>query len=311
MNETAIEARDLTRKFGKLTAVDRISFSIRYGEIFGYLGANGAGKSTTIRMLCGILAPTSGTAVVAGFDVNKDPEKIKRVIGYVSQRFGLYTDLTVKENLEFYGSVYGLDEAALAQRLKEVMRVAGLTDKQDQLAGELSGGWKQRLAVANGILHRPRLLFLDEPTAGLDPLSRRDLWELLYQLADEGIALFVTTHYMEEAERCNQLVILSHGRILRQGKPDDLKAQVQGTVLEVECRPLMKASAVFQKIPGVLGITAYGTTLHVNVLEEKTATLAIRRDAQEHQIQIMSLNKIHASLEDVFATLEEHSGARD
>jgi len=300
----AIEVKDLTRKFGKLTAVDHVSFSVRYGEILGYLGANGAGKSTTIRMLCGILAPTSGTAIVAGFDVNQDPEKIKQSIGYVSQKFSLYIDLTVRENLEFYGRVYGLESDVLNRRIKEVMKWTGLSDKENQMAGQLSGGWKQRLAVANGILHEPKILFLDEPTAGIDPLSRRALWELLYELADQGIALFVTTHYMEEAERCNHLVILSRGKLLRSGKPSDLKAQVRGQVVEVECFPLMKASKVFEKIPGVSGVTAYGTTLHLNLSNGKDLIPQIEEAAKREGIRISRPTPIEPSLEDVFAALE-------
>ena len=302
--ETAIEVKDLTRKFGKITAVDHISFSIPYGEIFGYLGANGAGKSTTIRMLCGILEPTSGTAVVAGTDVNDDPEKVKRSIGYVAQKFNLYTDLTVKENLEFYGRIYGLEEKDLQDRLREVMDLTGLTNKRDQAAGTLSGGWKQRLSVANGVLHRPRILFLDEPTAGIDPLSRRTLWELLYKLADEGIALFVTTHYMEEAERCNDIVILSRGKILRIGTPAELKSQVGGKVLEVECSPLMKASSFFEMIPGVIGVTAYGTTIHLNITGETDVEKELKETAKKENIRVSSVKEVPASLEDVFATLE-------
>lgn len=307
MSHTAIEVKDLTRKFGALVAVDNVSFSICYGEIFGYLGANGAGKSTTIRMLCGILAPTSGTATVAGFDVNQDPEKIKQSIGYVSQKFSLYTDLTVKENLEFYGRVYGLDSKKLKSRIEEVMKLTGLTDQQNQMAGNLSGGWKQRLAVANAILHQPKILFLDEPTAGIDPLSRRALWELLYQLAEEGIALFVTTHYMEEAERCNNIVIMAQGKVLRIGKPNELKSQVKEQVVEVECAPLMKASSIFQKIPGVVGVTAYGTTLHLNVREGLNVEHFLKEEADKKNIRIISIRKISASLEDVFATLQEGS----
>ena len=303
-NELAIEVKNLTRKFGKLTAVDNISFSVRYGEIFGYLGANGAGKSTTIRMLCGILAPTSGTAMVGGFDVNQDPEKIKQSIGYVSQKFSLYIDLTVRENLEFYGRVYGLDSKVLNDRIEEVMKWTGLSDKQNQMAGTLSGGWKQRLAVANGILHRPKILFLDEPTAGIDPLSRRGLWELLYELADQGIALFVTTHYMEEAERCNNLVIISRGKLLRSGKPSELKAEVHGKVVEIECFPLMKASKVFGAIPGITGVTAYGTTLHLNLSDGHELIAKIEEAAKKEGIRMSSPKPIPASLEDVFAALE-------
>lgn len=305
MSQTAIEVKNLTRKFGDLVAVDHVTFSIRYGEIFGYLGANGAGKSTTIRMLCGILAPTSGDATVAGFNVNEDPEKIKQAIGYVSQKFSLYIDLTVKENLEFFGRIYGLNPKDLKHRIAEVMRITGLDDKQNQMAGTLSGGWKQRLAVATGILHRPKILFLDEPTAGIDPLSRRALWELLYQLADGGIALFVTTHYMEEAERCNNIVIMSRGKVLRMGQPNELKSQVKEKVIEVECSPLMKASSIFQKIPGVVGVTAYGTTLHLNVNQEAEIGSFLNEAAKKEGIRITSIRQISASLEDVFATLEQ------
>ncbi len=305
MRDIAIEVKDLTRKFGTLVAVDHVNFTMHYGEIFGYLGANGAGKSTTIRMLCGILEPTSGTATVGGFDVVQDPEKIKQAIGYVSQKFSLYTDLTVKENLEFYGRVYGLYSDTLKNRIEEVMKMTGLDEYQAQMAGNLSGGWKQRLAVANGILHKPRILFLDEPTAGIDPLSRRALWEFLYRLAEEDIALFVTTHYMEEAERCNHIVIMSQGRVLRQGQPKDLKAQVKENVIEVECQPLMKASRVFQDIPGVVGVTVYGTTLHLNVKKEVSIDSLVNEKAKNEGITVKSVHPISASLEDVFATLQE------
>ena len=305
MREVAIEVKDLTRKFGTLVAVNHVNFTMRYGEIFGYLGANGAGKSTTIRMLCGILEPTSGTATVGGFDVNKDPEKIKQTIGYVSQKFSLYSDLTVKENLEFYGRVYGLYSDPLKNRIEEVMKMTGLNEYENQMAGNLSGGWKQRLAVANGILHKPRILFLDEPTAGIDPLSRRALWELLYRLAEEDIALFVTTHYMEEAERCNNLVIMSQGRVLRQGQPKDLRAQVKESVIEVECEPLMKASRIFQGLPGVVGVTVYGTTLHLNVRKDVSIERLLNEKAKDEGILVKSVHHISASLEDVFATLQE------
>jgi len=232
MSDIAIEVKDLTRNFGKFTAVDHISFSINYGEIFGFLGANGAGKSTTIRMLCGILAPSSGDAIVAGFDVSHHSEDIKRSIGYVSQRFGLYSDLTVEENLQFYGRIYGIKESEARLRIGEILKITGLTPFRYKLAGELSGGWKQKLGLANAILHRPKVLFLDEPTAGIDPISRRYVWEVLYQLADEGVALFVTTHYMEEAERCNQIAFISQGRILKIGQPAQLKKELNTNSLE-------------------------------------------------------------------------------
>ena len=305
----AIHTHELTRHFGSLIAVDRVSFTLRYDEIFGFLGPNGAGKSTTIRMLCGILAPTSGTATVAGFDVNQDPERIKESIGYMSQRFSLYADLTVEENLEFYGRVYELSPSTLRTRMEEVLRLTGLDQYRHQLAGLLSGGWKQRLALASAILHRPRLIFLDEPTAGIDPLSRRAMWELLYHLAEEGVTLFITTHDMEEAERCNQIAVISQGRLLTIGAPAQLKAQVTGRLLEVECRPLMKASRVFGVLPGVIGVTAYGTTLHLNVTNAEAVTQALRKTAQAQAIDVASINLIPASLEDVFATLTEEPHA--
>jgi len=305
MNEIAIDVKELSRRFGPVLAVDRVNFSIPYGEIFGFLGANGAGKSTTIRMLCGILAPTSGAATVAGFDVGSHPEQIKQSIGYVSQRFSLYTDLTVEENLQFYGQIYGLSPAKLSARMNEVLSSTGLAPWRGRLAGELSGGWKQKLALANAILHEPKILFLDEPTAGLDPLSRRSLWELLYQLAQQGVALFVTTHYMEEAERCNQIAFISQGRILRIGQPEELKREISGQLLEIECSPLMKASRSFRSIPGTLGVTVYGTTIHLNVRDVALAREAVRKKAEEDTISIVSMKPIPASLEDVFATLEE------
>jgi ABC-2 type transport system ATP-binding protein len=302
--ELAIEARHLTRRFGDILAVNDISFSVAYGEIFGYLGANGAGKTTTMRMLCGILAPTSGTASVAGCDINRDPESLKRAIGYVSQRFSLYNDLTVRENLRFYGRIYGMGKR-LDRRLDEILSLTGLSPRQNQIAGTLSGGWKQRLAIANAMLHEPRLLFLDEPTAGLDPISRRTQWELLYQLADQGVALFVTTHYMEEAERCNQVAILSQGKLLRLGSPAELKAQVTGKLLEVDCSPLMKAVIAFEHVPGVTGLTAYGTNLHVNVADPAAIEPTLREAARQAGVTIRSITPITASLEDVFAAIEE------
>ncbi len=309
MSEIAIDVKNLTRNFGKFTAVDHITFSIAYGEIFGFLGANGAGKSTTIRMLCGILSPTSGDAIVAGYHVSTHSEDIKRSIGYVSQRFGLYTDLTVEENLQFYGRIYGINGNAAKARIDEILKMTGLSSWRSRLAGELSGGWKQKLGLANALLHRPKVLFLDEPTAGIDPLSRRAVWEILYQLADEGVALFVTTHYMEEAERCNQIGFISAGQLLKIGKPSELKAEISANLLEVECEPLMKASQVFSRIPEVVGLTAYGTTLHLNVTDSRAAEQAVARAAQKENIHVTSIKSITASLEDVFASLTK--GARE
>jgi len=299
----AISADKLTKRFGKFTAVNEISFEIPYGSIFGFLGANGAGKSTTIRMLCGILEPTSGNGKVGGFDVQTQPEEIKGVIGYVSQRFSLYSDLNVIENLTFYGQIYGLEGAALSNRIKEVLTLTGLDRFRDRLAGDLSGGWKQKLAIANAILHKPKIIFLDEPTAGLDPLSRRAIWELLYQLAEEGASLFVTTHYMEEAERCNTIAFISDGKILKIGQPASLRQQLNGKILEVACHPLMKASHLFVKLEGVRGVTVYGTTLNLNVTDEKAVEARVLAAAGKEGVTISSIKPIAASLEDVFSDL--------
>ncbi len=309
MPDIAISAAQLTRRFGKFTAVDGISFEIPYGSIFGFLGANGAGKSTTIRMLCGILQPTSGNGKVGGFDVQTQPEQIKEVIGYVSQRFSLYADLNVMENLIFYGQIYGLEGRALTGRVEEVLALTGLDRYAQRLSGDLSGGWKQKLAIANAILHNPKIIFLDEPTAGLDPLSRRAIWELLYQLAESGTSLFVTTHYMEEAERCNTIAFISSGKILRTGQPAQLKAQLSRQILEVSCSPLMKASRLFAQLEGVRGITAYGTTLNLNVTDPQQAEARLRAAAVKEGVEIKYIKPIAASLEDVFSDLDaERSG---
>jgi len=305
MQDIAISADRLTRRFGKFTAVDEISFEIPYGAIFGFLGANGAGKSTTIRMLCGILEPTSGTGKVGGFDVQTQPEQIKGVIGYVSQRFSLYSDLTVTENLIFYGRIYGLDGTALSGRIEEVLELSGLDLFRQRLSGDLSGGMKQKLAIANAILHRPKIIFLDEPTAGLDPLARRAIWELLYQLAEGGTSLFVTTHYMEEAERCSTIAFISDGKILKIGQPAQLKQDLSRQILEVACQPLMKASRLFGGLEGVRGVTVYGTTLNLNVTDEKAVEARVIASARKEGVTVTSIKPISASLEDVFSDLDK------
>jgi ABC-2 type transport system ATP-binding protein len=223
----AVEARRLSRKFGGFTAVDSISFAVPRGSILGLLGANGAGKSTTIRMLCGLLRSSSGTASVAGYDINTQPELVKRNIGYMSQRFSLYLDLTVRENIRFFAGIYGLDRELAESRLAWVLELAGLAGREDRLTGELAGGWRQRLALGCAILHRPPIVFLDEPTAGVDPLSRRDFWELINRLAEGGTTVLVTTHYLDEAEYANRLLLIHAGRIVAEGSPGELKRQAQ------------------------------------------------------------------------------------
>jgi ABC-2 type transport system ATP-binding protein len=232
VTDVAVDIRELTRRFGALTAVSSLTLQIERGEVFGVLGPNGSGKTTTIRMLCGLLEPTAGTALVAGIDIRADPERVKTHIGYMSQRFGLYEDLTVGENLAFYGGIYGLTKHALAERLTDVVAFLGLGQRLPQLAGQLSGGWKQRLALGCALLHRPPVLFLDEPTAGVDPAARRNFWRAIHELARGGTTVLVTTHYMDEAERCDRLAMMSLGHLIALGTPADVARQVGGKTLE-------------------------------------------------------------------------------
>jgi ABC-2 type transport system ATP-binding protein len=223
-----IDVKNLTKKFGQFTAVNQITFSVKKGEIFGFLGPNGAGKSTTIRMLCGILRPTSGKGIVGGFSIDAQPEEIKKIIGYMSQRFTLYGDLTVEENINFYGGIHGLSASVKEERKKWVTKMAGLIGRENSLTRELAGGWKQRLSLGCAVLHRPKILFLDEPTASVDPVSRKDFWDLIYILSEEGTTVFVTSHYMDEVERCHRLAILYSGKIIADGSPKELKKKFTG-----------------------------------------------------------------------------------
>ena len=232
MTQSAIETHELTRRFGTLTAVQHLTLRIERGEVFGLLGPNGSGKTTTIRMLCGLLEPSDGWATVAGIDVAKAPEQVKQHIGYMSQRFGLYEDLTVAENLDFYAGIYGLHGRVEGDRLAAVIGFIGLSDRLGQLVGQLSGGWKQRLALACALIHQPPVLFLDEPTAGVDPAARRKFWHAIYDLTQQGTTVLVTTHYMDEAERCTRLAMMSTGRLIAMGTPAEVAAQVGGKTLE-------------------------------------------------------------------------------
>ncbi|HMA40701.1 MAG TPA: ABC transporter ATP-binding protein [Gemmatimonadales bacterium] len=232
MSDIAVDIQQLTRRFGALTAVSGLTLQIPRGQVFGLLGPNGSGKTTTIRMLCGLLDPSEGTASVAGIDIRTAPERVKMQIGYMSQRFGLYEDLTVAENLEFYGGIYGLRGRARAERTAEVVRFLGIGGRLEQLAGQLSGGWKQRLALGCALLHQPPVLFLDEPTAGVDPAARRNFWQAIHDLAHGGTTVLVTTHYMDEAERCDRLAMMSLGHLIALGTPAEVAAQVGGRTLE-------------------------------------------------------------------------------
>jgi ABC-2 type transport system ATP-binding protein len=302
MNGTqpAISTRELTKRFGHFVAVDSVSFEVPAGSIFGLLGANGAGKSTTIRMLCGLLAPTSGSAAVAGIDISRDPEGVKRSIGYMSQRFSLYNDLTVEENIRFFGGVYGLSDKELVERQKETVHLAGLDGRERLLTRELSGGWKQRLALGCALLHRPGIVFLDEPTGGTDPISRRLFWDVINELAQTGTTVLVTTHYLDEAEYCNDLVLMHAGRIVAQGSPGTLKREViTGSVFEVECSDPVSGMTALRSVPEVREIAIFATRLHVSLDrdEDIEAALSALRSAG---ISVSAHGRIVPSLEDVF-----------
>src|SRR5919201_3644742 len=279
----AVEARDLTKVFGELVAVDRLSLTVSEGEVFAFLGPNGSGKTTTIRMLCGIITPTSGQGRVLGFDVATQSEAIKARIGYMSQRFALYEDLTVRENLDFYAGVYRVPHGSRARRVQELIAMAGLTGRERQLAGQLSGGWKQRLALGCAIVHEPPLLFLDEPTAGVDPVSRRSFWTLIYGLARDGVTIFLTTHYIDEAEHADRVGLMLDGRLVAVAPPRELRETgLSGTLLEVECETPLEALNVLPRLAGVREATLYGTLLHVLVdgLTSERLTALLRQAGQ-------------------------------
>ncbi|RMH70317.1 MAG: ABC transporter ATP-binding protein [Gemmatimonadetes bacterium] len=301
MMTRAIEVRNLTKKFGSFTSVDQISFDVRTGEIFGFLGSNGAGKSTTIRMLCGLLQPTAGAAVVAGVDVVKYPERVKSKIGYMSQRFSLYEDLTVRENIQFWGGVYGLSRQEIKARLAPVLEFANLAGQEDRLTRDLSGGWKQRLALGCAILHQPQIVFLDEPTGGVDPLSRRHFWERINQLSDAGTTVFVTTHFLDEAEYCHNIQLIHAGKIIAGGSPQTLKTEfIQNTMLEVECEPLIDALQLLESQTWILETSLFGTYLHLTVEDADLATTKIKKLLSENAIKLHRMEPILPSLEDVF-----------
>ena len=306
MNDNAVEVHDLTKRFGDFTAVDRLSFAVRRGEIFGFLGANGAGKSTTIRMLCGLLQPTSGTAIVGGFDINRQTEQLKLNIGYMSQRFSLYDDLTVEQNIRFYGGIYGLRGSRLEARKDWVLKMADLKGREESLTRTLSGGWKQRLALGCAILHEPRIVFLDEPTGGVDPISRRNFWELINQLSAEGITVLVTTHFLDEAEYCNDIILINAGRLIAGGSPGELKTEnIKHPILEVACEPVVEALELIRVQPWALETSVFGTSLHVMASSEEEGKARIRALLGEKGIRVNRIERIVPSLEDVFLYLLE------
>ena len=310
MTDFSIKVKSLTKKFGDFTAVDGVSFEVGRGSIFGFLGANGAGKSTTIRMLCGLLDPTAGTATVGGFDVGREPERVKRVIGYMSQKFSLYEDLTVVENIRFFGGVYGLAKKAVEARLPWVLGMAGLKGRERSLTRTLSVGWKQRLALGCAVLHEPEIVFLDEPTGGVDPASRRRFWELINELSERKVTVFVTTHYLDEAEYCNDIRLIHAGRIVAAGSPRELKDKViRNPILEVATDRAVDALEVLQKEPWVLETSIFGTSLHVSVADEEEGRRLVRERLAREGIVTQRVDRIVPSLEDVFIHKIEEQAA--
>jgi len=302
----AVHIESLTKRFGDFVAVDNVSLDVTRGEVFGFLGPNGAGKSTTIRILCGLLPPTSGSATVSGFDVATQPEDIKRNIGYMSQKFSLYDDLTVEENIDFFSGVYGVPPGKQQVRKDYVLKMAMLEDRRTTMTRLLSGGWKQRLALGCAILHEPPILFLDEPTSGVDPIARRNFWELIYQLSAAGHTIFVTTHYMDEAEYCNRIALMYGGRIIALGSPAELKTSLGvGHLLNLESSDLLGSMTALEGKNGILDIAVFGGGLHVKVEDAGAAIPEIWKTLESAHIQVTALDSILPSMEDVFVSLIE------
>jgi ABC-2 type transport system ATP-binding protein len=296
----------LVKRFGDFVAVDNVSIDVAPGEIFGFLGPNGAGKSTTIRILCGLLPPSSGRATVGGFDVASQPEEVKQSIGYMSQKFSLYDDLSVEENIEFFGGVYGVAGEKLRDRRDYVLKMAGLEDKRKDMTRTLSGGWKQRLALGCAILHEPPILFLDEPTSGVDPIARRNFWHLIYQLSGAGHTVFVTTHYMDEAEYCHRVALMYGGRIIALGSPEELKHSLgSGHLLNLETSDLLGSMSALEKREGILDVAVFGGGLHVKVDDPAVAIPDIYQALKECGITVIVLDSIMPSMEDVFVSYIE------
>jgi ABC-2 type transport system ATP-binding protein len=303
-NAKSVVVEDLVKRFGDFVAVDRINLETRKGEIFGFLGPNGAGKSTTIRMLCGLLTPTSGHAMVAGYDVRRQPEAVRQNIGYMSQKFSLYNDLKVIENLRLFAGLYSVSGNVVQERINWALETANLKGQENLITGTLPGGWKQRLALGCAVLHRPPIIFLDEPTSGVDPISRRQFWDLIYQMAHDGVTVFVTTHYMEEAEYCNRLALIFRGKMVAVGTPSELKKNsMKGELLLVECAALGPAVDALQSAPGVLDAAVFGSALHLVVPQADAAIPQVKSFLAERGIAVGKIEKIRPSLEDVFVSL--------
>jgi ABC-2 type transport system ATP-binding protein len=305
-NGWAVEIDDMVKKFGDFVAVDHVSLKIPKGEIFGFLGPNGAGKSTTIRMLCGLLTPTSGRGSVNGFDVASQPEEIRRSIGYMSQKFSLYDDLTVEENIDFFTGIYGVPQALRAERKNYVLEMANLAERRRAMTRTLSGGWKQRLALGCAILHDPPVLFLDEPTSGVDPIARGAFWHLIHDLAETSHTIFVSTHYMDEAEYCHRLALMYRGKVIALGTPAELKCGLTAhTLLDLEATEPLETMRALEGLEGVRDVAVFGGGLHVTVDDAEAGGRKIRAALEAKGIVVRRLEEIEPSMEDVFVAMIE------
>ncbi|MBI4517879.1 MAG: ABC transporter ATP-binding protein [Deltaproteobacteria bacterium] len=307
----AVEAEGLTRVFDRFVAVDHIDLQVAAGKVFGFLGPNGAGKSTTIRMLCGILRPSGGRASVGGFDIARQTDRVKSSIGYMSQKFSLYEDLTVLENLQFFAGIYNVRGRQRDARIAWALEMAGLKGRDEALTSALAGGWRQRLALGCAVLHEPPILFLDEPTSGVDPASRRNFWEMISELAHQGITVFVTTHYMDEAEHCDELALIYGGRVVATGSPSALKSRYMSrALLELECSDLMAAYGALKAEPALAGVALFGNALHLVADDEAAARAAVSARLQQCGVALQQLQRIEPSLEDAFVAIIEASAPK-
>ena len=311
-DKIAVSVKDLEKRFGTFVAVNKINFEVKEGEIFGFLGPNGAGKSTTIRMLCGIISPTAGNGQVGGYDVIKEQYRIKEHIGYMSQKFSLYDDLTVKENIDFYSGIYKIPAKEKKERFEETINTAGLEGKESDLTSTLAGGWKQRLALGCALIHKPRIIFLDEPTSGVDPITRANFWGIIKKLSSQGVTVFVTTHYMDEAENCNRMVLIYHGTIIAEGSPQEMKTKcMKNEVLEIELANSQSWLEKVSKVKGVKEAALFGATIHTVVYDSAEAIPEIKDLLSREKAGEFSVNKILPSLEDVFVYSIENYDQRE
>ncbi|MDP3791413.1 MAG: ABC transporter ATP-binding protein [Candidatus Omnitrophota bacterium] len=307
MDDIAVSVQNLEKKFGNFTAVNKINFEVKSGEIFGFLGPNGAGKSTTIRMLCGIITPTSGTGKVGGFDINKEQEKIKQNIGYMSQKFSLYDDLTVEENINFYGGIYKLSKKDLAERKEDIIKLADIAPLRHSLTKTLSGGWKQRLALGCALIHKPNFIFLDEPTSGVDPITRSNFWDIIKGLAKKGVTVFVTTHYMDEAENCNRMTLIYKGTIIAMGTPEEMKTKfMKNDVIQIIAPGAEEWIDKIALLQGIKEAALFGSAIHAVTPDAKKAAPLIKDMLNKEGCKDCKINKIKATLEDVFVSLIEN-----